>query len=147
MVGPDSPLKNGCIRNNICGSSSLKLSNCQHTCMGRITLPGNKFLQSKMDMHTDIDRINSDMRICSMRSFSCNRNFETIHGIHHRILVIVHIQTDWHTSRRYMISKRCIYFRIFENAIGNHILAALKRFLCRLKHEFYRTLERFFLFF
>ena len=33
------------------------------------------------------------------------------------------------------------------HAIGNHIFAAFKRFLCRLKHEFYRTLERFFLFF
>ena len=147
IVCTDCPLKNCCLRNDICRLTSLKLSDCQNTCVRRISLSCNQLLQCKMNVYSDINRIHTRMRIGSVRTFPFDRDFKSINRIHHCAFIIIHKKSDRHLSRRYMIRKCYIYLRILKNPMLNHILTSLKCLFRRLEHEFHSSFQLAFLFF
>ena len=99
LIGTDRSLENSSLRNDVCCSSTCKLSDCKHTGMCRITFSCDQFLQCKMDMNSEVDRVNSYMWISTMGSFSMDGDLKSIYRIHHCILIIVHKKSNRHFSR------------------------------------------------
>ncbi len=118
----------------------MKLAHCQHTRMGRITLSGDQLLQRQMHMHPDVDGIDPCLRISAVTASPCDRDPKTVHRIHHGAARIVHKQPHRHPPRGHMVGQRRIHMRLLQNAVCDHIPAALERLLRRLEHEFHRSL-------
>ena len=138
-VGTQCPLHRRCLRYDISRSAGMQRTNGKDRHLRRRRLSGNQFLQAKVDVTGNVDRINRELRPCAMAAFSSDLNSKAITGGHCRPRCIV--KGAGIPGSRRVHSNGGIHFRIFQDACINHSLGALSPLFICLEHELYCTVQ------
>ena len=107
----------------------------------RIQLSCDDLLQRNDDVCADADRVNTVLRQGAVAALALHRNGELIVGVHHRGVVIVHEHTDRQLSGADVIRQRRVHLRVLQNAVFQHVQAAVEALLARLEHELNGSLQ------
>ena len=95
--------------------------------------------ERQIDVHADVDRVDRILRVRAVRTLPVNGDLEAVDRVHHRAAVVVHKDTDRHTTGAHVIGERRVH--AVQNAVRDHILCALEGLLRGLEHEADRAFE------
>ena len=135
------------IGNDIGSVAGPKFPHRQYAGFFGVGLTGDESFQRRVNLYRRVDRVNGAVGICSVAALTSDGNTKTVDGVHHDAAAVVHKQPDGHGSRRHMAGHGRVHRRIFEDAVGDHVVTALKGFLGGLKHQFDLSFEMRFVFF
>ena len=98
-------------------------------------------------MHADVNGADTQVGVCAVRTHAVDGDFETVVGVHHGVLIVVHIQTQRNPTGSHVECHSHIGLGIFQRTGGNHSLAALEGLFCRLEYQLDHTLQIFLILF
>ena len=143
VVGAQSALQHRLVRNDVGGRSGTELADGQHAGMGGVGFPSDQLLQCQMNVNADVDWIHGGVGVSTVAALTVDGDTEAVYGEHGGAGAVVHYHAHRHFPGRDVEGDGSVH--TLQDAVGNHIPAALKGLLGGLEHETDGAFQRTFL--